>query len=103
MLPCLDQRGRKQRKAPGLAGHVVDHLPREFTIQTEPGTSSGHLNDSKKLVLGEWPEEHLVGGEEAGNLRVPHGVPVVVAAEGYHDGHSACGSLRHEHQSVEKT
>ena len=80
-LPELEQGGREQRKASGLALDVGHQPVGELRLDEEPGLLGGTLDRAAQLVACERRNEHVVGGEDARELRVLGAAAVLIGPQ----------------------
>ena len=87
VLPALQQRTRQQRQPPGLLGDLADHRLGQARFQLQSGPTGGQLDRAAQLAGVHRADQHVVGGQQAGQGGVGGAVAVVVGPHGDHDGH----------------
>jgi hypothetical protein len=86
-FPQRQQPGGHQRQPAGLAGHVAGHGFRQSRLEFEAGCGGGLLDRLPELVGGHLSDEHRVGCQQVGDMRVGSRQRVVVGPHHYDASH----------------
>ena len=78
VLPQLEQRRRQQGQGARLALDVGEQHLHEIGLEPQPGPARGELDRAAQLVAAHRPDQHVVGTQQPGELRVCRAAPVEV-------------------------